>query len=106
MRFPLWKRFNLTIAALSSGGLTLGKSAKYRASALVINPMNSFSNIFYNAFRGSTSVKKLERTTRESRKDIVRAHAHGNIRLQMGHWYTQGDVNDWRSSLRGYSFTD
>lgn len=84
----------------------MDKSAKHQAPAPTAKPMTSINNLFLNAFRAPLSVKIPEQTTRESRKEIVRAHAHGNIRLQLGHWYTQGDVNDWRNALRGYSFID
>jgi hypothetical protein len=65
--------------------------------------MTKFGNLCHHAFRSlATPAARLD--AREKRVEIVRAHAHGNIRLQLGHWYTRGDVNDWRDSFRGYSF--
>lgn len=67
--------------------------------------MTNFSSILKNAFRAPPAPPSVAVTDeRASVKEIVRNRAHGNIRLQLGHWYTQGDVNVWRESLKGYSF--
>ena len=82
--------------------------ADNRASATNSAPlMNKISTHFHNAFRPVPKIEaRTEQSVNETRKDIVRAHSHGNIRLQLGHWYTRGDVDGRRESFRGYSFVN
>lgn len=79
----------------------------YRAHASAPEtPMNKFATLITQAFRSPPVRGRDAYDVNKSRKEIVRAHAHGNIRLQLGHWYTRGDVNGWRDSFREYSFTN
>lgn len=66
--------------------------------------MTNLFNLFSNAFRAPHVVPRANRDVRTAREEIVRARAHGNIRLQLGHWYSQGDVDGWRDRVRSYNF--
>lgn len=43
---------------------------------------------------------------RDSAREIVRAHSHGNVRLQMGQYYTKKEVDAKFNRLRGVNFAD
>jgi hypothetical protein len=38
-------------------------------------------------------------------REVVKAHSHGNVRLQWGQYYTRGDVDARAERLRGVRFT-
>lgn len=67
--------------------------------------MTKFSTLISIAFRAPPELPVVETAKkRETVKEIVRNHAHGNIRLQLGDWYTQEDVNARKKTFEGYSF--
>lgn len=90
--------------AFKGRGLTLASDTKYRDPAFKDKSMTTLYNLFSNAFRAPYPATRATRDVRKSREEIIRAHAHGNIRLQFGHWYTQGDVDDWRERVRAHNF--
>lgn len=42
----------------------------------------------------------------EAVRKIVRARSHGNVRLQMGQYYTKKDVDAKYERLKGINFAD
>ena len=85
----------------------MGKIAKYRTSAQKMTPMTKFASFFQKAFYAPpVNAGRSNEAARSARVEIARSRSHGNIRLQLGHWYTQGDVDALRKRLEGYSFVD
>lgn len=42
----------------------------------------------------------------DAERAVVRARSHGNVRLQMGQYYTKKDVDAKFNRLRGVNFAD
>ena len=58
------------------------------------------------AFMPTQAARASSQKRKSSVREIVRAHSHGNIRLQWGQYYTKQDVEAKRARLRDFKFVD
>jgi hypothetical protein len=93
-------------------GLTMAAPSTYipKPQSQKDLPFHVMLKKFALAFSGRHAPRQVtlpkSESTQDSVREIVRAHSHGNVRLQWGHFYTKKDVDARYERLRNFKFVD